>query len=419
VACGTSSPSTSVPTSPGLSAPEQQTTLIFWHAWPSPDQHILAKLVDQYNQSHAGTQVVMQSMSFASLSSELQAAAIAGSGPHVVLLQNHTIGNLVQEGILLPLDQFLSPEEYAVLLSNALKGAQVKDANGIPHLYGLPLTFDTLVLYYNRLRYRDRAPKTWEDLRTSENALATGETTQLPAWGLAYTLSLDKTIGYFYAYGGVVFDQQGELVLGTEGRAGAEHWLEWVQAVHQEPETLAVSDSIAVNNALKSQRAWATIDWSHALPTYQTLWGEHFGIAPLPHIQSNDTLYAQPYVQSYVVSINARVVEYQEQQAVLDFLRYLVSEKAQQTLLDAGKQPALNTLDLSGESLVMQAASVCRSQAHHGQPMPNDRVMNEIVRDELERMQLTVLRGLKTPSDAVTDADNALHERLNQVSPEE
>ncbi|NJN67338.1 MAG: extracellular solute-binding protein [Chloroflexaceae bacterium] len=402
----------------GFSSASQQTTLVFWHAWPSPDHHILAHLIDRYNQTHPTTQVIPQAMSLASLTRELRAAALAGSGPHLVLLHNHTIGALAQGEFLLPLDHLVAPEDYAALLPTAVQGAQVTLPDGTTHLYGIPLTFDTLALYYHKGQVRS-PPEDVETLLQVARDL-TSETFQPPGWGLACTLSLDKTIGYLPAFGGQVFDSQGNLVLGTTGRPGTERWLRWLATLRQDRHILAVSDSITVDSALKARQAMMTIDWSHALPVYQALWDDALGVAPLPQVRATGQS-PRPYVQSYVLSLNARVLENRaEQDAALDFVRYLVSEDAQEVLLEAGKQPVLLTIHpdsptTSAPATTIAAALVFRLQAQQGQAMPDTRTANAIVRDELEKMQLAVLRGLATPSDAVTHAEQALRDRLGHL----
>jgi len=388
-------------------------TLVVWHAWPSPEQHILATLVDRYNQLHPSTQIILQAMPLASLTRELRTAALVGSGPHLVILRSHTIGALAEDGFLLPLDEtMISAAERSKLLSTAIGSATAQGSDGVSRLYGIPLTFDTLALYHNRVNI-DVPPPDMETLLDNAHDL-TNASLQPPVWGLAYTLSLDKTIGYLYAFNGQVFDTEGNLVLGTEGRAGTERWLEWLMKMRQDDQILAVSDSIAVDSALKAQAALITIDWSHALSSYRSLWGDHLGVAMLPRLQDTDQP-PQPYVQSDVVSLNARVVDSEEQQAALGFVEYLITEDAQQALLEAGKQPTLLNLSLEGETQAMQAARLFRAQAQQGQAMPNSRVANEIVRKELERMQLTVLRGLATPADAVTYANVTLQEHLQAL----
>ncbi len=412
VGCGRSAaPQGSSPTPSVIPQQVPQHTLILWHGWSSPDDQVLARLIAQYNQQHPNVQVIPQTMPVASLTSDLQAAAIAGGGPHIVLLHNHVIEELALDGFLLPLDQGIRPEEYQKLVSTAVKGAEVRDKAGETHLYGLPLTFDTQVLFYER-NHVTEAPGDIERLVEIAHTLAS--TPDGAKWGFAYTLSFDKTIGYLPAFGGKVFDEQGMLVLDGEGRIGTERWLQWVQQLHQDEALLARQDGLVVDGAIRAQHVWMTIDWSHMLPTYRDLWGDQLGVALLPKVAA--AYPAQPYVQSAIASINARVAtDPATQQAALDFIRFLLRTEAQQMFLEAGKQPALQEMPLVGQSWGEQAAQVCRWQAQQGQAMPNNALVNGLVRDELERMLLMVLRGLKTPSDAITDAHLALRSRLQEL----
>jgi maltose-binding protein MalE len=404
-------PTTPTPTASGAFQTERQVTLIFWHSWPSPEQHILASLIDRYNQSHPNTQIVPQAMPLASFTDELRIAAVVGSGPHLMLLQSHMIGELAQEGLLLPLDDTLvSVVGVEMLLPAALEGARVADSITGTHLYGLPLSFDTLALYYRKDKLSMPPADTDMLLEYAHNL--TNTSVQPPVWGFAYTLSLDKTIGYLYAFGGRVLDEQGNIVLADDGRAGTERWLQWLLELRQDDRILAVNDSIAVDSALKAQEALMTIDWAHAFAGYHLLWGDNLGVASLPHVSSTGQAPA-PYVQSDVLSINARVDDATEQQAALDFMRYLLSAEAQRALLDVGRQPALLSLQLAGETPELEAARTFRRQAEHGSPMPHSHAAHDVVREELKRMQLAVLRGLATPAEAVTFTDAVLRERLH------
>ncbi|NJL34176.1 MAG: hypothetical protein HC893_10350 [Chloroflexaceae bacterium] len=252
VACAAPTP-TSSPAAPAPEA-EPPITLVFWHAWPSPEQHVLGTLVERFNQSHSDTQILLQAMPIANLTSELRTAALVGSGPHLVLLQSHTLGTLAAEGLILPLDETLfTPAERASVLATALQSAQVTLAEDEAVLYGVPLTFDTLALYYQQSQFTP-LPTTMTGLLQEARAL-TDLNQQPPHWGLALTLSLDKTIAYLPAFGGQIMDEQGELVMVTTGQAGTERWLEWQLALRNDARILAVSDSIAVDSAIRSQAA--------------------------------------------------------------------------------------------------------------------------------------------------------------------
>jgi maltose-binding protein MalE len=414
VACSQPTQPDAASVSPAPTIEERNVTLIFWHAWPSPEQYILATLVDRYNQDHPNTQIVLQAMPLATITNEVRVAGMVGSGPDIVLLQSHTVGDLAREGVLLPLsEQLFSVEERATLLTTALDAARVPDAEGTLHLYGLPLTFDTLALYYHR-GHMQTPPADTDTMLAQAHELADASS-EPPIWGMAYALSLDQTRGYLAAAGGQVLDEQGRVVLGSEGREGAERWLRWLRDLQQDERILAVSDSIAVDSAIKARQTFVTIDWAHALASYRALWGDQLGVATLPLLSSTNQA-PRPFVQSDVLSLNARVVAAREQQAALDFARYLLSTEVQQALLAAGKQPALLDVAFQSGMPEQENARVFLAQARQGQPMPNQQVVHEIVHDELTRMQEAVLRGLITPADAVTLADAELRRRLDAVA---
>ncbi len=413
-ACGTSTSTVESAVPAATPVRDEPITLFLWYAWPSPEQQTFAALIDQYNRSQPLIQVIPQAKPLVSLGNEIRAATLAGGGPHLLLLQSHTLGMFVQDGLLLPLDQLVPAGDRDNLFPATLAGAHVRNATGENVLYGLPITYDTLALYYNKANI-DIPPSNTDTLLSNARGL-TDATTAPPVWGLAYNLSLDKTIGYMYAFGGRIFNEDGQLVLGNEGRIGVERWLEWLLTLRRDTQLLAVNDSIVVDSALKSRQALMTIDWAHALPSYAALWGDNLGVAPLPRLSATNRD-PQSYVQSDVLSINARVNDQDEQQAALNVMRYLLDNESQQALLEAGKQPARRNLRLDSVEQYNQAARAFRIEVTHGQSMPNDQRVATVVWDELERMQMKVLRGLETPTDAVTAADEALRQRLEGASP--
>lgn len=398
------------PLAPVANGEGQVTTLLLWHAWGPAERQALALIVERYNRVQTAVQVVPQAMPLPALGEELRAAVQAGGGPHLVILQSHTLGTLAESGLLLPLDDLIGRDALSQLLPTAVGSARLQDTSGDTLLFGVPLAFDTLVLYYNRANL-EVAPDDTDALLRSARGL-TDTSSDPPVWGLAYTLSLDKTIGYLYAFEGRIFDEAGAVVLDTSGRAGTERWLQWLLELRQDERILAVTDSIAVDSALKAQSALMTVDWAHAQPGYRALWGENLGVAPLPRLSETGNL-PQPYVQSDVISINARLTGAAEQQAALDFINYLTGSAAQAALLDAGKQPVRLRLDLPAAELAPYNLRDFQTQARQGLPMPNSNLSNYVVRDILDQMQLSVVRGLATPADAVTQAADSLRARLH------
>ncbi|NWF79107.1 MAG: extracellular solute-binding protein [Chloroflexi bacterium] len=412
VACSTQSagPAPTPPPAPAGS----RTLLVLWHAWPRPEDRALAMAVERFNRTNPGIQVLLQSRQIASLRDDLASAVAEGGGPHMAIVPSHTLGSLAEEGALLPIDGLIAASEVDRLLPAAVGAAQVRGRDGAV-LYGLPLTFDTLALYYNRANF-SAAPPTDSDalLRVARGLTDTRSTP--PVWGLAYNLSLDRTIGYLYAFGGRVFDETGAVVLGLDGRAGTEAWLNWLLALREDAGLLASMDGITVDNALQTQQALMTIDWAHALSSYGALWPGKLGVAPLPRLASPNRA-PQPYVQSDTLVLNARLGDGPERAAASAFARHLLSEPVQREFLRAGRQPVLLSLDLAADDPAVSAelraaAEVFRAQAQAGLPMPNSRAASDIVWPVLSDMHSSALRRLATPAQAVENADAILRARL-------
>jgi ABC-type glycerol-3-phosphate transport system substrate-binding protein len=403
-------------TAPGANAPRPTTTsveptpgvtLVLWHGWYGADREALARLVDGYNRANPAARVRLQPIPLASFAAELRTAVAGGAGPHLALVPSTWIGELAAAGTLLPLDDLLNDEDRAAHLPAALAGAQAQVEAGALQLYGLPVRFDTLALFYNTANL-SAAPADSATLLTSARGLSAPEATP-PVWGLALNLSLDNTIGYLYAFGGRVFDDDGQLVLGAAGRAGTERWLAWLQALNADEQILARADSsIRVEREVNEGRALMTFDWSYQLPAYRVMWGPNLGIAPLPALNETGDP-PRPYVRSDILTVNSRASA-AERQAALAFLRFLAGEQAQQELLAAGIQPSRTVL-LDGDTPLLAAARAFRAQAETGLPMPNTPA-RALVEHELKLMQRQVLLGLATPADAVSEADRRLRERL-------
>lgn len=414
-ACSARGATLSTTPQPAAPAPAR-TILILWHAWPPPADRALAAVVEGFNRGNPGIQVVIQTRQVTSLRDDLASAVAEGAGPHLSIVPSHTLGSLAEEGALLPLDGLLAAQELERLLPTALGAAQVRYREG-PRLYGVPLTFDTLALYYNKANFSAAPPGDTDSLLRVARGLSDNRSDP-PVWGLAYNLNLDRTIGYLYAFGGRIVDDQGNLVLGLDGRDGTEAWLDWLLVLREDEGLLASLDGITVDNALLSQRALMTIDWAHAVDRYGALWSGNLGVAPLPRLSETNRL-PRPYVQSDTLVLNARLGDGPERAAAITFARHLITETSQRELLRAGRQPVLMSLDLNAADLAIapelrEAARVFRSQAEAGLPMPNTRVAIETVWPVLIDMQGGVLRRLLTSAQAVENADTTLRARLDQ-----
>jgi ABC-type glycerol-3-phosphate transport system substrate-binding protein len=386
---------------------------VLWHGWSGSPRQALSRLVARFNRQNPNGRISLQAVPLTTFDADLRAALNYGGGPHLLLIPNTWVGSLAERDALLPLDDLAAGEQRA-LLPAAVGGARAPGGDGAEHLYALPLSFDTLALYYNKANVLT-PPADTADLINSAHGLSDPNA---PRWGLAINLSLENTIGYLYAAGGRVFADDGSVALDGAGAAGAEQWLAWLLQLQNDPRLLARADSsIQIDRALKDGQALMALDWSHQIGLYRSLWGDNLGVATLPRLSSTDAA-PQPYVKSDVLAINSRSSA-AEREAALAFLRYMVGAEAQAELLQGNLQPARADLKLDTvDPVAAAAAQAFREEATHGLPMPNSAARErEIVRRELALMHRQVLRGEATPADAVADAARRLREQLPMPSP--
>ncbi len=404
-ACATQ---TSAPAPP----PANRVVLRLWHAWPAAEGRAIQTLVERFNRSHPEWQLVVQTRPAVSLPTDLITAVNEGGGPHLVIVQSHTLGALAQVGVIRSLEGFIPTGDIDNLLPTAVGAAQMT-INGQQVLFGIPISFDTLALYYNRANVLQPPADTDTLLLTARALTDTGRAP--PVWGLAYNLALDRTLCYLYAFGGRMFDENGAVALGDSGRSGTERWLAWLSELYRDDQLLATLDGIVVDRALLAREALMTIDWAHAQASYRAIWGDQLGVAPLPRLSAADRP-PQPYVQADVIALNARLSDPAEQAAAQAFIRFMLDPASQRELLAAGRQPVQLALRLTDSDLndpvQLAAARIFRAQAQNGLPMPADRTTNELIWTVLADMQLSVIRGLLPPDQAVTIADATLRARL-------
>jgi ABC-type glycerol-3-phosphate transport system substrate-binding protein len=381
-------------------------TLLLWHGWGGAERLALSRLVDRFNESHPNGRVLLQTMPLATLAGDLRTAVAAGGGPHIVLIPNSWVGGLAAAGVLRPLEDTVAQSDLDALLPATLGGARAAGRDGSAHLYGVPISFDTLALYYNTANLLAPPDNTF-DLINSAHGLSDPAA---PRWGLALNLSIDNTIGYLYAFGGRIFDDDGALALSGDGRAGAEKWLNWLLKLSSDSQLRAqAGSSIAVDRDIKNGRVLMTFGWAHQVAVYRSLWGQQLGVTPLPRLSETGQV-PRPYVKSELLAINARAGS-AERAAAAEFLHFMIGEEAQHDLLQADLQPARQTLGLDGDDPQLVAARAFRRQAEQGLPLPNS-VTRGIVDDELRIMLERVLMNQAGPLDALTEANERIREKL-------
>lgn len=168
------------------STPQQkQKTLTLWHAYRGDEALALKQNIELF-QDQTGLTVRALQLPHQALNNKLQAAIPRGNGPDLWIAAHDRIGDYAQAGLIEPIGYWMTPSFSAQYFEQTLEALSYQG-----NLYGLPISFKTLVLYY-RKDLTPTPPQTLEELKHMARQLRERGV----RWGLAAP-ELDSL--YFYA----------------------------------------------------------------------------------------------------------------------------------------------------------------------------------------------------------------------------
>jgi multiple sugar transport system substrate-binding protein len=143
----------------------------FWHAMGGPLGRVLIDLIDEFNETHPGIEIVSVSMGqYTALSQKIMAAVAAGKPPVIAQAYENWTVELVLGGSIIPIQNFfdgpdgLSRESLDDILPVFLENNTWDDV-----VWSFPFNKSVRTLFYNKDLFersgldRDHAPRNWEE----------------------------------------------------------------------------------------------------------------------------------------------------------------------------------------------------------------------------------------------------------------
>ncbi|MBD3341667.1 MAG: extracellular solute-binding protein [Candidatus Lokiarchaeota archaeon] len=136
------------------------------------DSDIIEPMIAQYEADHPGLEIHYKKFSdFNEYQRTILNEMAEGEGPDIFSMQNTWFTSNYRK--LMPMPETLGdPSAFEATFVNVAYDDLVRtDENGIESVYGLPMTVDTLALYYNENHFEDRIPErgrpsnTWEGIK--------------------------------------------------------------------------------------------------------------------------------------------------------------------------------------------------------------------------------------------------------------
>ncbi len=336
-------------------APVAPQTVTLWHSYRDDERKALDTLVAQWNKLQPSVQIQALAVPFDAIIDKFQVATPNGNGPDLIIMAHDKIGLWARDGLLQPLGDFASKDRLGRFLPNTVKPLVFDKA-----IWGLPLAFKSVALFYNR-KLVPEPPKTLAQLIEVGKGF-TSEKTE--SFGLAYDASdLYFHAPFLYGEGGKVWDEEAKKI--TIDTPEAIKAAELVRDFYTKAKILPKGVSGFVVTAMFNdgktpftiQGPWfiseigKDIDW---------------GVAVLPEIEPGKPL--RPYLGSEAVLLTKQS---KVRDAALKVIDYLTSDEAALTRLEQGHQMVANVKIYENPRLLEKpVVRVFHAQAETSVPMP-------------------------------------------------
>ena len=122
--------------------------LVMWSLFTGGDGEYMTKIIDDYNATSPSKQVQSITLVWADYYTKLQTAVAADKGPDVGLSHVSKLPELVDQGVVEPLNDYL--DELGVDLSSMYTQNSLDSVTFDGEIYAIPLDTHAEVMYYNK-----------------------------------------------------------------------------------------------------------------------------------------------------------------------------------------------------------------------------------------------------------------------------
>lgn len=302
------------------------TEVVLWHSYRGKEAEALEKVVEAFNGSGQGVTIRSQAIPYDPFVDKVTITVPAGTGPDLFIFAHNMVGNWVEKGVLEPLSGQVPPETLKEFMPESVKALVYRK-----NLYGLPLAFKSLVMFYNK-KLLPEPPATMEELIPKLQALKAPDRYLLvyQAGGL-YFHSM-----WFQAFGGRVFDDSHVPAFDTPEHLKG---LQYVRDLHMKHKILEKGISgFMVTSLFNEGNAVVVFNGPWFLAEIEG--PVDYGIAPLPSVEGHP-LKPMLGIESVFVTKTSK-----HKEAALKAAMYLASAASAKVRMEIGRQPVTHLATL-------------------------------------------------------------------------
>jgi multiple sugar transport system substrate-binding protein len=305
----------------GFAAGSKQVVLNFWY-WDQNGEEVYKQMISEFEKANPNIKINMAITPWSSYWTKLQTALPSGAGPDVFWLNHPNAVTYIPTGLLLNLE----PDAAKLGFDNFDKSfcePYAKDGKR----YGVPLFYDSIVLFYNKALFDKAGLKyptadwTWNDYLAAAQKLTIKEGGKARQYGTL--IDSDPQSGssnFIFQNGGEIFskDRMQCVIDSPENREAVQWQLDLMYKYGCAPTIQEVRESNA-SNMFQTGLIAMMPDISANLKQYAEVMGKDLGIAPLPKQKQRASVY---HNLAYVASAKTRYPEETKK-----FLAFLASKR--------------------------------------------------------------------------------------------
>ncbi|MEM7126637.1 MAG: extracellular solute-binding protein [Chloroflexota bacterium] len=363
---------------------DEKQILTVWHSWKSINSEVLHQLADRFNHACHLAQIALKYVRDDELFLQVQKEAESENGapPDLLLVEHQQIRLLHEAGLARPLDDLIDSsfmQRYPPAVSTAMRYEN--------ELYGLPMTMNMPVLFYNPT-LTDEEPSILSDLLSAVS----------PTRRLFMAYSPSKNVHWgIGGFGGTLFDAAASITLDTPAFA---EWLHWLKEAEANPGVVLTDDEEEAQRAfVNGEAAYLVTDQQALVPLLNQMGPKQVETLPLP---AGPEGAAAPLIDVTGLVLSPLS---QLEDAALEVAQYLVSAESQMQLMkQAYLVPANSTLN-APESPFMDAFWTQAKTAYALPNQPQAQAILEIGDTIYDR----VLKQDSDPQIALAEFSNFIH----------
>ncbi|MBT9561109.1 MAG: extracellular solute-binding protein, partial [Myxococcales bacterium] len=342
----------------GVAAPIEVT---LWHAYRAAEKDALEKVIAAWNALGTKVTVKLRVVPFDAMNDKITVVVPEGRGPDLFIFAHDLVGAWSEMGFIEPLNTWTSEADTAQFLPATVGALVYKSA-----LYGLPLAFKCVALYYNKA-FIDAPPRDLEGLIAAAKKAGDGE----GRYGLVYeAANLYFHAPWIHGYGAQVLTPDGKALIDSPEAVSALALAK--RLVSTEKVTPTGITTAMVSGYFNDGKAAMAINgpWMRG-EIAETV---NYGVAPLPFVAEGQP--ARPYLGVEAVFLNKQASP-EKKAAAFALARFLVSDASALIRFEVGKQPVANKAIWAGGG-IDPAMQAFRDQAEQAVVMPSSPRMQQI-----------------------------------------